>query len=681
MRVNLLTIIFSLIIIKVHLNLRPEKRQELLDKLTTKISITDTEQNLDKFVDFGEGSFKKISYDIDEIKSLMKQYDLPESYNYFNDTGAEIIVKNQESCGCCWSFASSSALAYRFKKFGIDINLSAQNPVSCYKRDCKGNYNIDAHLNLVKNGTVTDGCFPFKSADGITIPECPNQCEDGSDYKKYYSQNAYLADVNEKVFKEVVILAMDQLVTQGPIMGSFDVYEDFDAFGTDKEKCKNDVYSYDGISANGGAHAITIVGYGILKNKIYWLLQNSWGDNWCDNGFIKMEIGHFYGITFSEPNIQPEIVNPVQIQVNFWNLDDYCKLTVNTSSSLDEWKNTLDVNFYSEETSQNIHFQIGRNKIKGENQINSFYEIGKIYYGTKKGVYKFKGFESLGTENTFKLNYFQGKQFGYYGYDDFAPVTKEVYYISQVGNKFIFNVGFVSNDETLPALYLKSSYYFFLLENCDLIKTSTKLDYYLGYCEINYKTLNFLESCSQQTCLFDFANLCGKIYYSGLKITKLDTRNYPVFKVIQFIKPNDTEISKETDLILVSKVAGGTKYFKNENGTFFAIMEIENANEQNVTKNTTVSVLCAANVNFNYIEANLTCHLYDNNRVYQYQNIYLLSYGYPDKYALQFEVFIPTTIKAGDDPINPDPSPVPVGTSSNLEYSLILLFCLLLSLL
>ena len=219
------------------------------------------------------------------------------------------------------------------------------------------------------------------------------------------------------------------------------------------------------------------------------------------------------------------------------------------------------------------------------------------------------------------------------------------------------------------------------MENCGLIKTSTKLDYDLGYCEINYNALNFLERSSEKKGYFEFINLCGKVYYSGLDIIKFDTKNYPVFKVIQFIKPNDTEISKETDLILVSKVIGGTKYFKNENGTFFAIIEIENNNEKNITKNTTVSVLCAADVNFNYIESNLTCHLYDNNKVYQYQNIYLLPYGYPNKYTVQFEIFIPTTIKAGDDPINPDPSPMPVGSSSNLEYSLTLLFSLLMLLL
>ena len=25
-----------------------------------------------------------------------------------------------------------------------------------------------------------------------------------------------------------------------------------------------------------GPHAVTIVGYGVLDNKIYWLVQNSW---------------------------------------------------------------------------------------------------------------------------------------------------------------------------------------------------------------------------------------------------------------------------------------------------------------------------------------------------------------------------------------------------------------------
>lgn len=35
-------------------------------------------------------------------------------------------------------------------------------------------------------------------------------------------------------------------------------------------------------------HAVTIVGYGKEGDQKYWLVQNSWGEYWGDNGFIKI---------------------------------------------------------------------------------------------------------------------------------------------------------------------------------------------------------------------------------------------------------------------------------------------------------------------------------------------------------------------------------------------------------
>ena len=40
------------------------------------------------------------------------------------------IIKNQGYCGSCWSFASSTALSYRFHKKGINVDLSPQYPLS-----------------------------------------------------------------------------------------------------------------------------------------------------------------------------------------------------------------------------------------------------------------------------------------------------------------------------------------------------------------------------------------------------------------------------------------------------------------------------------------------------------------------------------------------------------------------
>jgi hypothetical protein len=314
-------------------------------------------------------------------------------------------------------------------------------------------------------------------------------------------------------------------------------------------------------------------------------------------------------------------------------------LVVN-SSSLSDWNNTLNVVFKHESSDKLFEFQIGKNKLKGIDQIVCNYEINNIFYNMKRGKYIYQDFNTLGKDNTFKLNSFQGKSFTFHGGDEISAFIYKQYLVSQVGSRILFQNLIGADDGTVPKLYMGDNLERYL-SKCEHVKTSTDIGLELGYCEITEDDLAYIES--SKGVQLSYYYLCNYIYDTQIILGKLDINKYPVFKVVQLLKPADSILTNKTDIILVSNTTGGVKYFQNGENFFYVIMEIENNNQ-----NTSVLSSCSAEINYENTITNLTCNLeLDNLNIdsLPYQNIYLLPYFRYKQITSHFEVFIKTTIK------------------------------------
>jgi cathepsin B len=207
---------------------------------------------------------------------------------YFNATekwpGCVHPILNQGHCGSCWAFGASETLSDRLcvasggKK---NVVLSPQYLVSCdhlMSFGCKGGNLYFSWVYMARFGISTDSCDPYVSAGG-TSPKCDKnmQCADGEDFKKYFAA------------KQSIVLMQDpesiqiNLMQYGPVETGMVVYQDFMYY-------KGGIYKHVSGPPLGG-HAVKITGWGVEDGTNYWIVQNSWGADWGENGFFRIAFG------------------------------------------------------------------------------------------------------------------------------------------------------------------------------------------------------------------------------------------------------------------------------------------------------------------------------------------------------------------------------------------------------
>jgi len=195
-------------------------------------------------------------------------------------------VVTQGDCGSCYTIATVHMLTARNRiraKSTSEPSFSVSFPLYCseFNQGCDGGYGFLQTKWSEDVGLIPGHCAPFSQGGGSckTVPSCNLGSKRYRAANHHYVGGYYGGSDADSIKKELL---------RGPVVMSFEPSEDF-------------MYYKNGVYRSGPHkihqeweqvdHAVLLVGYGKEKASKFWTMQNSWGNDWGEDGYFRMARG------------------------------------------------------------------------------------------------------------------------------------------------------------------------------------------------------------------------------------------------------------------------------------------------------------------------------------------------------------------------------------------------------